>query len=320
MSEEFTVRLFEPDDLPAVLRLWRDDSGWSGITEQQWRSWYVDTPWGQSIIPITEDSSGEVVGQGVMSPFRLRVGSQRGLGHRVSAPILRSDIRTGSALSPNHPTRKMLELGMMTAKQQGSLLAYAMPLAAWRGFFRRIPGFQQQLFNCAKIDLNEVGTKSNRNHLQVEQAFNMDSEHIQLWEAALQNLQVQAAVERNEELFAYRLKNQLTLNVRYPNGELIGYMAIKPQTGLVLDVVARRAPDIGDVIRAVVQALTRGEYSLDSGVESLKIMVTPQIQPYLEAVQALPDDYRFLFCVCPLSEHIEPEKLSPSEWYLTGGD
>jgi hypothetical protein len=320
MTEQFTVRLFKLDDLPGILRLWRDDSGWGEITEEQWRSWYVDTPWGESIISVVEDSSGEIVGQGAMNPFDVRLGKEVGVGYRVSAPILRTEIRTGSALSPNHPSRRMLKLGMETAKQRGAMIAYAMPLAAWRGFFSRIPGFQVQLFKCAVINLTEKRSDSVAEPLIVERTTTFEGEHIQLWESAFRNMRVQAGVERNAKLMTYRSSNQLTLNIRTADSKLLGYVEIKSKTGLVVDLVAKTTQDIGRIINAVSHSLRSGVHRLDDDVKSLKVMVTPQIQPHVDSIGSLPDDYKFLFCVCPLSNHVDPDMVLPSQWYLTGGD
>lgn len=320
MTEQFNVRLFKPDDLPGILRLWRDDSGWGEITEEQWRSWYMDTPWGESIIPVVEDSSGEIVGQGALNPFDIRLCRAIGIGYRVSAPILRTEIRTGSALSPNHPTRRMLELGMETAKQRGAMIAYAMPLAAWRGFFHRIPGFQVQLFKCAKINLNETLSDSATDPLIVEHTMELEGEHIQLWESAFRTMRVQAAMERNLRLMNYRTSNQLTLNIRTSDSKLLGYVGIKNKTGLIVDLVAKTTQDIGRILNAVSHSLRSGVHRLDDDVESLKVMVTPQIQPHLDTIGSMPDVYKFLFCVCPLSNLVDSDMVQPSQWYLTGGD
>lgn len=319
MSSSFNVRLFRPEDLPAILQLWEDHSGWGGITEQQWHEWYMDTPWGESVVLVVEDLENEIVGQSAFTPFPLRLNGQTGTAYRISAPILKESIRAGRVISPDHPTRRMLDVGLTEVGARGAMAAYAMPLISWRGFFRRIPGFHVQEYGCACIDLRN-NTAQSEAKLDVEAAETFGIEHSNLWRDAMSLMPIQAALERTEALWNYRLSKQLVLNVRTYSGDLMGYIAIKRESGLVLDMLARNSKDLKLVITAGVQALAKRHAEFINCPSTIKLMVTPQIEPIVKELEIPLDDFRFLFSVIPTQEGVEPESVAPQSWFLTAGD
>ena len=92
MQDQLTYRLFEDADLPGVLRLW-DEAGWGTLTPEQWREWFVDGPQGPSLVTVAIDERGEVVAQEVFAPSRAVVRGREIRALRLSAPILREQIR-----------------------------------------------------------------------------------------------------------------------------------------------------------------------------------------------------------------------------------
>lgn len=73
MAGNLTFRLFEPDDIEGILRLWSGDSGWGGITEQQFYDWYINTPYGECLIAVALDKENSIVGQEVFTPSKIYV-------------------------------------------------------------------------------------------------------------------------------------------------------------------------------------------------------------------------------------------------------
>lgn len=226
MRSPFNVRLFNPDDLPGILQLWEHHSGWGGITEQQWHDWYMNTPWGESVVVVVEDFEKQIVGQGVSTPFQFRLNNRTGVAYRISAPILREGIRAGRVIHPDHPSRRMLDIAVSTVRARGGLATYAMPLLAWRGLFRRIPGFFVEEYGCARIELSNNPAQG-ESGLAVEKAETFGDEHADLWSDALSQMPIQAGLERTEALWNYRLQDKLVLNVRTRSGDLVGYLGIK---------------------------------------------------------------------------------------------
>lgn len=319
MNSPFDVRLFRKEDLPGVLRLWEDHSGWGGITEQQWNEWYMDTPWGESVVVVIEDQGNQIVGQLVFTPFPLSLPNQTGTAYRISAPILKEGIRAGRVVNPEHPTRRMLDLGLSSVSTRGALAAYAMPLISWRAFFRRIPGFYVQEYDCARIDVKTVLTFRDSD-LDVEPAVSFSQEHNRLWQEAISDMPIKTALKRTEALWNYRLSHQLVLNVRTTSGKLLGYIAVKRKSGLVVDLLARNIQDLKRVVDAGAKALATRREEFGNDVSALKLMVTPQIQNMMTEPGIDQEDFRFLFCVMPTSAEVAPPALSPSNWYLTAGD
>lgn len=319
MNSAFNVRLFHPRDLPGILELWEAHSGWGGITERQWNEWYMDTPWGESVVVIVEDHERQIVGQAVSTPFPVMLDSLHGTAYRLSAPILKEKVRTGRVTDPEHPTRRMLEMALTEVRTRGALAAYAMPLLSWRGFFRRIPGFYVQEYDCARVEVKPSPAFRDAD-LVVESAGSFKEEHRRFWQEAISQMPIKTAVERTEALWNYRLSQRLVLNVRTTCGKLLGYIAVKKKSGLVVDLLARNIQDLKRVVDAGVHALATRREEFGNDVSALKLMVTPQVQEMMTESGLDKEDFRFLFCVIPTSGGLEPPTLSPSNWYLTAGD
>ncbi|MFM7171200.1 MAG: hypothetical protein ACKOYH_10225 [Cyanobium sp.] len=320
MSEAtFNVRLFQPEDLAGILKLWEDHSGWGGITEQQWQSWYMNTPWGESVVVVVEDLENQIVGQGILTPFPFKVDHRSGLAYRISAPILMEEVRAGRVINPNHPSRRMLDVGVAEVRARGGVAAYAMPLISWRGFFRRIPGFHVQEYGCARIDLDSNTTPRDP-ELKVEVCHSFGIEHSDLWQDAVAEMPIYTALERTEALWNYRLRGKLVLNIKTSSGDLVGYVAIKRESGLLLDMLARNDRDLKLVIRAAVGAIQERPDDFGTCPNVLKLMVTPRLEPIVQDLDCQPDDFRFLFTVVSTKADLEPENIEPVQWYLTAGD
>lgn len=313
------VRLFEPADLPAILKLWETESGWGSITTHQWEEWYMATPWGRSIVVLVESVERGILGKVVLTPFPVRVGKRVGVGHRISAPIIHRDLRTSNILRPDHPARLLLNRAIVEAREQGSLFIYAMPLYAWRSFFQRDPQFQLQDYDCASIDL-PIASPVDLPGLNIHSSEGYGAEHQLLWNDAVACLPIRNGIERSAELWRYRISGKLVLEARNDDHDLVGYLAIKPSSNLIVELVARTWVDMADVLSAGIRALSKQPQQFPHQLRSLSIMRTPQLDPHLEELGFAPVDFRFLFCVAPLIAEFTSADVMPSHWYLSAGD
>jgi hypothetical protein len=156
--------------------------------------------------------------------------------------------------------------------------------------------------------------------LDVEPAVSFTQEHNVLWQEAVSQMPIKSALARTEALWNYRLSHQLVLNVRTTTGKLMGYIAVKRKSGLVVDLLARNIQDLKQVLNAGVHALATRREEFDSDLSALKLMVTPQINSISSELGMIKEDFRFLFCVIPTKEEVKPSTLSASSWYLSAGD
>ncbi len=73
LTQKIVYRQYEEKDLPSLLKLWEEESGWGGLTIEQFNSWFINTPYGKSIIVVAENAAGKVIGQIVYAPSRMMV-------------------------------------------------------------------------------------------------------------------------------------------------------------------------------------------------------------------------------------------------------
>jgi hypothetical protein len=118
-------RLFRDGDLPALLRLWETETGWGTLTPENWRKWYVDTPFGAAQIAVAEDTrTGEVVGQFVFMPSLVCIGGQEEVSAlRPFAPIVSKALSgTLSITNPlHHPVVAMYRYAIRSLREQGDI-------------------------------------------------------------------------------------------------------------------------------------------------------------------------------------------------------
>src|SRR5262249_49496711 len=137
MDQNITYRLFEDQDLPGLLALWEEESGWGGMTEELWRKWYLETPNGPCLVAVAIGEGGEVSGQAVFTPTQVVVGDKEIRALRISAPILRKELRQ-AALKLNHPFIGLYLAGASAALKQGYGMLYGLPDQNWVPFVRRL--------------------------------------------------------------------------------------------------------------------------------------------------------------------------------------
>ena len=68
---QITYRIFDKKDLPGILSLWENFSGWGGITSEQFTQWYINTPLGSCLIVVATDETDTVLGQIVLVLHRF---------------------------------------------------------------------------------------------------------------------------------------------------------------------------------------------------------------------------------------------------------
>jgi hypothetical protein len=318
-SPGLEYRRFRIEDLAGVLRLW-EEAGWGPLTPQQWREWYVDTPDGESIIIVAVDGDGEIAGQGVLTPTRVALGGEDVPSLRLSAPILRSDLRTGRLKRSDHPAVGMLAVGTALAESLGYRLIYAMPDRAWLPFFRWLPRFDHARFGCVAVRPGASGISAT-GHYEARAVTSYGREFEQLWEAARGGMPVEIGVVRSPDRLAYKNGGHLAVEVRDNRcGSLLGYAAVKKANGLLVDLLARSREDLTHVLRAIVGWLAEAPAGSWGEDGLLKAMVTPQLATALASLEFQAIDYEFLFVCHALDGSLSREAVDPTRWYLTPGD
>lgn len=325
VTDNLLYRLYEESDRDGILRLWQEESGWGGLTIQQFESWFLKTPYGKCIIVVAVNNADTIVGQIIYSPSRMMVDEKEIKSLRVSAPILSSAFRQGNIKDYNHPAFSMIRKGFELANDAGYQYIYSFPAFGWLGLLRLLPKFlpnpsDTAVFSCFSTALNDAKTFSTFKYkYNVVITSTFSKVHTDLWTNAVKNLPVKCGVVREAKWLQWVFGGHLVLETRAASdNRLIGYMAIKKETGLIVDVLAGNETDLKEVFLHSINALhQQNTKRIPVPFTQLKGMITPHTKPILECIGYTKDNYRFAFGSYLLDTTIPFEKVQTANWYIT---
>lgn len=319
-----TYRLFEERDLPGFLELWERESGWGPLTPEQFGEWYVDLPFEPALISVAVDGDGEIAGQEVFTPCRLLVDGRELRALRLSAPILRSDVRATSVTPRDHPVIGLYFAAIERAVEQGYTCVFALPERVWVPWFRtmprRAPGlpvFQTAEPRCRSLPLAGDGDRR-PTRLAAAPSRRSHGELDRLWEQARTALPFRCAVVRRADWVRFKNAGHLMMDVRDPEGALAGYCAVRRHDGLLADVLARTGGELEDVVAAGAAWLAASVEETE--LDELRAMETPLLAPALDALGFEDVDFRFGFVATSIDDGLALDDLDPAAWWLTPGD
>jgi hypothetical protein len=329
MGERLTYRLFEERDLPSLLRLW-EAAGWGVLTEEQWREWYVETPYGACLVTVAVDGAGEVVAQEMFMPSVVCVDGSEVRALRFSAPILRQELRGNSLRNEEHPVVGLYKAAAEAATQQGYSVVYSLPEYGWLPIFRiaprfGIPPFAEANYDCVALPLaasRDSNVADVADGLVAQPVAEFGEEYDALWLAAKESFPIRCGVVRQRDWLRFRNSGRIGVEVRdASDGSLVGYTATKRQTGLLADILARHPRDLERVVAATLRWLRdeRGR-SVPEAITHLKVMRTPVLASALERFDVEMVDYRFAFTCNTFDAALSLDSIAPERWYLMPGD
>lgn len=321
-----TYRLFRDEDLPGLLRLWEENSGWGSITAEQWFDWYVTTPGGPSTVAVAVDPEGEIVGQEIFTPSHLWINGREVMALRLSAPILRKDLRLKSLRKVDHPVVGLFSVGRDAAVSNQVGLIYAMPDHAWVPFFRwaprmGLPRFSDREFGCVSVPLSPPSMPFSFTSLAVGPVEAFGEEFSTLWEETASGLKNTCAVVRSIPWLSYKNGNHLCLASHTAEGRLAGYIAIHRKSRLIVDALARTPEDMTAVFLNSVDWLAAKRSAIGETADlELKAMETDLLRPALTLIEAKPVDFKFALVCHTLDPSLpDGDDLLPC-WNAMPGD
>ncbi len=322
MPENLTYRLFQPDDLPGILRLWEEESGWGGISAKQFDDWYINTPYGECLIVVAVDEENTIVGQKVFTPSRVCVAGAEKKALRLSAPILKKKFRARIS-NTAHPIVGMFKSGVEAAAEQGFSLIYSFPLTAWLPVVKSIfPQVGIDMKNvaagrieCFALSLNLFSREKSAYETSVINFFS--DEYDALWQSAVKNFPLNIAIVRKSDWLNYKFGGHLILEVRTQK-KLVGYAAIKKETGLIEDALAATPGDLQIVVKEVVKTLSADGDTLPNG--EIKLKHSSATASIIENLAFQKIDFKFGFWCFSPDGSIPADDLQLSRWFMMPGD
>jgi hypothetical protein len=322
---DLTFRSFRDEDLPGVLRLWTDETDWGPLSEEKWRQWYRDTPHGACHIGVATDPDGHVVAQGAATPCTLVVDNREVLGWRISAPIVQRSFRKRAIRRIDHPAVGLLELAFRLATDSDVAVLYALPEVGWLPFFNWVPfaKFLQVRLPCVAHPVDAIGEHllPELDGVVVERVSDFGGEFDTLWSQARRALPIHCGVVRSAHWLRWRNGDNTVFAVRNRGGDsLTGFAALR-KDGLLFDILAREREDLPKVFLAVLRFLGRTQAeSAGQGIQRVKVMQTPLLEPALRALGFEREDFDFAFVCASLDASLDLQRLAPERWHLMPGD
>ncbi len=324
---QLTYRLYEDKDLPGVLSLWENFSGWGAISEQQFRDWYLNTPDGPCLIIIAANEEDEVMGQLVLIPAKIFLTGIETKAVRISAPILHEDFRQADLRNNEHPAFMMIKAGLDIAAKQGYVMLYGLPAHGWIGLLKLFPRFglpdiQMATWDCASVSLKDetVWEKTIYETLHTTTLTSFDESYNKLWKDAAGLFPVHCGIVRHAARLQWKISPHLVIEVR-ENNKLLGYAAYKKADGLLADILAKDKHDLKKVFRSSVKAMHhKNENRVPAPFGEIKLMLSPHITPLLDEITHHKINFQFAFGYYPLQPSVKKANILPENWYIMPDD
>lgn len=320
-------RLIEHGDLPALQRLWIEETEWGALTEHLWQRVVVEAPLGGvSGTVATDGATGEIVGQFAFVPSLVTVRGREYRAFRPGAPIVARSQRFRSANPLAHPAVAMYLHAVKALRARGDGLIYMVPDPRWVRLFKMFPKIQGGTFPLWRLDLPLAGELPMPEGYTAGLLTVLEDERIdRLW-AAWSRFH-DCAVVRDSRSLPWKLgiEDYTVLGIERA-GELVGLVASRkkgPRQWLVCDVLAA---DDRDALRATFIAVVRlaNERALcaeaSKPIGKVTVLVTPVMEPVLRALGFVRDAYDFPVIIHILNPAISKEDVAPSKWYVSAND
>jgi hypothetical protein len=325
MSDKLKFRLFQPDDMDGILRLWEEESGWGPITEEQFYEWFY-TPFGECLISIAEDKKGKILGQQVFMPSKFYLAGQEYKACRVLAPILSKDIR-GNIRQPDHPFYEMHRLCLQEATVGKFSLIYGFPLHSWTTVMKLFPKAGLPVMEIAEYECWSLPKTSfesfspSSNDLETTPVMEISADFDELWNSAQESFPIKCGMVRDAQRLRWKLGNQLVFSTRNGAGKLIGYLAINPKTGLVVDMLTTSPDEVEAVFASTLKAFNRFESENGQlAVNGIGLMKTGFLSALIENFGFRKTDFMFAFGCYSIDSAVQTESILPKNWYKMPDD
>lgn len=318
-----SYRELQSSDIPGILRLWAENSGWGSITEQQFYDWYMHTPYGPCLTVVAVNDQEEVVGQQVYMPREATINGHTCRVLRAVAPILAAEARVTHMLSPKHPLTDLFRCAAQLATGRDYAMIYTLPAYGWsawmKAFYRfGLPAWDLAIYPCFRIDLKAVhpaGLPLAGKWL-VEQVPHLPNLTLQQPAASAQS----NTFVRNPAWINWKFAED-HLYCLWDGTALAGYVVLKKDSRLILDLWAAEGYTIPVVFYSFLRALITGQV-LGAQIlpDTISGMLNPLAERLLKDIPYTLVDYKFVYGMYRLTEHIDTQLFRPDEWDLFPGD
>ncbi len=322
-----TYRLHQDDDLPALQKLWEENTNWGLPTQELWQQYVIDAPLGGAVIVVAVDEqTQQIVGEFVFVPSLVSVNGREFRAFRPGAPIVAKSLRFRSPNPLSHPVVAMYRHAAAALRERGDGLIYMVPDPRWVRFFRMFPDFYGGTYPLWRLDLPLTAPLPLPADCVAAPLQVLNDERIdRIWNAWSTFHPCQ--VVRDSRYLPWKIgKGEYIVLGVEQQGELIGLVASRrkgDRQWLICDVMAIN-PD--EALRATLIAVSNlaHEQALNALPEQplrkAALLVTPVMEPVVRSLGYVRDEYDFPVVVQLLNPAIAKEDIMPSKWYVSAND
>jgi hypothetical protein len=324
MAGKLTYRLYQEEDLPALARIWEEETKWGKMTPEQWRQQFVDTPYGEASIALaTNADTGQIVGQLIFFPCLVRANEEDILAFRPFALIVTKEAR--GLLGDTHPSVGMYWYGVQVVQARGGRLIYMLPDRNWVRTWQIGPTVQYAPFPLWSLSMPLTEP------LPLDDGYTMKP--LEVWDEQVDNLWHKASrlygcqFVRNCRTLQWKIGgSDYTVTVVERHGEMVGLVA-SVQKGdrqwLICDLLTI---DAEDSLRNTLIAATNVAHSQamipdrEKPIKKVAVLVTPIMESVVHRLGFVRDAYDFPLVVHILDPSISMDEVAPTRWYISAND
>ncbi len=320
-------RMHAEADIPALVGLWAEHSGWDRLDAEAWGRRLIHTPFGPAAIALASDAdSGRIVGQFAFIPSLIWVEGREVPAFRPFAPILSKEARGWQSDNPlDHPIAAMYRHGIETLGANGLGLVYMLPDPRWARGLRVLPFLQFGSFPLWSRPLPLSAPDVLGRGATAAPALPQGEAVDRLWSQAVR--WHGCGVVRDSRGLPWKIGggDYHVLGVRQ-DGELIGLVASRhkgDRQWLICDLLAA---DTGAALRSTLAAACNVAHKNardtppDQPISKVAILATPVMQPALAELGFARDTYDFPLVVQVLDPSLDPAAVAPERWYVSAND
>jgi hypothetical protein len=320
-------RLYRPEDMPCIHRLWEQETEWGALTQETLERWAAnaDLP---LLIVVAVDENEAVVGQLDLVPTRVLVGEQVVQAYRPMAAILSKSVRytAPSAASLTHPVVAMFKAGIRLMREHGAALMYMVPNPGWVRALHRVPYLSVGSFPLWSLSLPLKSSMDLGSGFCVGVLDAGDERIDALWHHASRHYRCQIVRDRRGLEWKFTDPDTASILGVERDGELAG-LVVSTLRGdrqwLVCDLLTL---DTGDAMRATIAAAVNEGHNRCLRTEPHKplhkvaILATPLMQPVLHHLGFQQDNWSFPLVTASFSDRLCRDDVAPEGWYVSATD
>jgi hypothetical protein len=321
---ELKYRLYTPQDIPAMSKLWQGSTEWGGLTPTLVSRHLENGPFGKPIISLVENAStGEILGQAALMASLITVKRKPIAAFRPMAAVVSPSLRSSSLNPLQHPIFLLYRHGFEEMRRRGEKLVFVMPDPRWRRVIQMIPDVQHATFPLWSLPLPLASPFPMRSDYRTTQVTDQDQRVDSLFAKAA--TQYQCMVVRGADTLMKKAgPPEYELLGVERSGELVGVVASKQKGDrqwLIGDFMAADPEAANETLKAACNlADVRSREVSAAPVLKAAILAPPQMLPLLKELGFSRDKYDFHLFVKLFDNSLSPEDVDPSHWYVSAND